>query len=256
MKITKQEYFILLWVLSSISSLALVPFARVVATLTGNALMDIELTPTVIIAFIFEGIIGYGVILFFGMRFAEKIGAKFLLMRSGVRWMADLFRPAIIGGILCGASVLLVDCLLPISSLTLGSLIMQIPPLYGLLAVVGGVVNQEVLLCLLSISGIALLLKKLFKAANMNIIIKVSIGISAFLFGIAHLPTFINIQNIGNADMLLVFRVMLLNIITGTTFGILFWKKGFEAAVLAHLVVDTIFYILIPSASLLGFLNF
>ncbi len=253
---TRKRYFIFLWILGSISSLAVVPFVRVVATLTGNAFMDIELTPTAILALIFEGIIGSGVILFFGMKFANKIGAKFLLMRSGVDWMTDLFKPGVIGGLLCSVIVLLVDYLLPVSFLTLGSLIMQIPPLYGLLAVAGGVVNQEVLLCLLSISGIALLLKRLFKTANMNIVMPVSIGISAFLFGIAHLPTFINIVNIGNTDMVLVFRVIMLNIITGTTFGTLFWKKGFEAAVLAHLVVDTIFYILIPSASLLGFFNF
>jgi len=253
---TRKQYFIFLWILGAISTIAVYPFSQVVALLTGNSLMDIELTNTTIMVFLLEGTVVHGIVLFFGMKFADKIGAKFLLMRSGVSWMADLFRPAIIGGILCSATVLLVDYLLPISSLTLGSLIMQTPPLYGLLAVAGGVVSQEVLLCLLIISGIALLFKKLFKTADMNTVMPISIGISAFLFGVMHLPTFINIMDIGNADLVLVVRVIMLNIITGTTFGMLFWKKGFETAVLAHLIVDTIFYILISSVIRTGFFSF
>ncbi len=49
---------------------------------------------------------------------------------------------------------------------------------------------------------------------------------------------------------LLIARIMILNSISGITFGVLFWKKGFETAVLTHIIVDFILYVGVPALCL------
>jgi len=84
----------------------------------------------------------------------------------------------------------------------------------------------------------------------MNTVMSVSIVLSALLFGVAHVRLFVHA--ITSETPLLIFRVMMLNLISGVTFGMLFWKRGFETAVFAHFVVDFILYVMIPALYLLA----
>ncbi len=235
-------YFIILWIACIISTFALIPFTQTVALFAG--VQPLELTPITLTAMVVEAVILYGIALFFGLRFAEKIGIRFLFLDKNTDYINDFFKPAIFAGIGCALSMLIIDRLLPLSSLSLTALAKFTPPLYGLMAAIFGVINQGSLLCLLGISGIALLLQKLYKNIGMPFIIAISIFFAALLFGLAHIPTFM--QAISISGLSVVARIVILNLISGITFGILFWCKGFETAVFAHFVVDFIIYSLVP----------
>ena len=239
------RYFIALWITCIISTFAVIPFTQTVALFAGT--QPIEFTPITLAVMIAESIILYGIALFFGLRFAEKLGIRFLFLDKNTNYINDLIKPGLFAGIGCALTMLIVDKLLPLSSLSLNALAKSTRPFYGLLAALFGVVNQEVLLCLLGISGIALLLKKLFKNLSMASIIWASILLASFLFGLSHIPTFIHAISISASST--ITRIVILNLISGTTFGLLFWRKGFETAVFAHFIVDFIIYFLVPLLS-------
>lgn len=239
---TQKQYFYGTWFLCFISGFAVAPFVQTAVILSGGTPIKNLLWVVAL-----EGLL-YGLIIFFGMKLAHKIGTRFLLLSSNVKWKQDLFLP----GILCGVAVaftgLFVDFVLPKASLNLWFLLTHVPLSQGLSAVLFGIVNQEVILCLLWISGIAIILKKIFKKVPMNILMLVSIVLSALIFGAAHVPQFVHAMT--SEAPLLIFRIMILNLISGITFGMLFWKKGFETAVLAHFVADFIEYAIIPALCL------
>lgn len=240
---TFKNYFILLWLACIVSAFAIIPFTRTVETLLGNK--PIELTPIFFFFLSIEAIILYGLAAFFGLKMARKLNITFFLLDQNFSFKNDILKPGFIFGSLCAATMLIVDWLLPLSSLSLNFLAKNTPPFYGLIAALFGVINQEVLLCLLVISGFALLLKKIFKQIDQSIIMWISIILTSLLFGIAHLPTYLH--EISWMQAPLIARCIILNCISGITFGLLFWRKGFETAVFAHITVDFILYFMVPS---------
>jgi|GEM_PF-2127548 len=241
------RYFIILWIACIISTFAVIPFTQTVTLFVGA--QPTEFTPAILAAMAVETILLYGLALFFGLRFAQKIGIRFLFLDKNTNYINDLIKPGLFAGIGCALAILIVDQLLPSSSqgMSAYALAKFTPPLYGLLASIFGVINQEVLLCLLGISGIALLLKKLFKNLSMSTIMGISIFFTSLLFGLAHIPTFIHaISFLGSS---IIIRMIILNLISGITFGLLFWKKGFETAVFTHFIVDFIIYFVVPLLS-------
>ena len=65
--------------------------------------------------------------------------------------------------------------------------------------------------------------------------------ISAVFFGLIHLPLSTNFVDI-NAFSITV--TMVGNLITGTTFGWIFWKRGLLIAILSHVAFDLVFHVL------------
>ncbi len=232
--ITHRNYVLLLWIACIVSAFAVIPFTHAVALFTNQPLEII--TPAFLLGLTFEGIIVYGLLIYFGMKFAHKLGIRFLLLDKNADLKNDLFKTGLLAGIFCACAMLMVDALLPASLFSLHALAKSIPPVAGLLGALFGVINQQVILSLFYISGIALLLKRLLKNMDMSIIMGISIALSALLFGLAHVPLFV--QSITLETPLMISRILILNAISGTTFGLLFWRKGFETAVFAHMIVD------------------
>ena len=239
---TQKQYFYGTWFLSFISGFAVAPFLQTAALLSGGMPINNLLWVVVL-----EGLC-YGLAIFFGMKLAHKVGARFLLLSHNVNWKSDLFKPGILCGISAALAMLLVDFMLPKASMTFWFLLTHIPLSQGLPAAVFGIVNQQVALCLLLISGILIVLKKIFKQTSSNSLMFVSIILSALIFGAAHVPQFVH--GMTPEAPLLIFRIMIINLISGMTFGMFFWKKGFETAVLAHFVVDFILYAIVPALCL------
>jgi hypothetical protein len=241
----EKTYYLLLWILSIIGSFAVIPFVQHVALFLGN--QPIELTPLIIFATIFESMILNALFIFLGTKFSKKLDIKFLLLNKHIHYVQDILRPGVISGIVCALLMLIADRLIPGLTLTLYSLGTNTPPLIGLLALIE-VIKQQIFLNLFCLSGIALLLKTFFKSAKMSLLMWVSIIGVSLLFGIAHIPTFV--QEITPFTPILIFRILLLNTISGTTFGLLFWKKGFEVAIVSHFTVDFILYVILPIVAL------
>jgi membrane protease YdiL (CAAX protease family) len=237
-------YFFLLWIGCVVGAFAVIPFAHNASLLT-NGLLPQELTPSTILAMSLEGILGSAIFIFFGRNFAHRLGIRFLLLEKKVNLLQDLLKPGLVVGILCTILQITVDRLLPAAPFSLHFLITHTPPLYGLIGSINGAFNQEIFTQLFCLSGIALLLMKLFKQADKSTVIWPAIAITSLIFGLAHLPNFLH--SISHAETpLIVLRVILLNFISGTLFGYIFWRKGLEAAMLAHCINDLGLYALMP----------
>lgn len=110
-------------------------------------------------------------------------------------------------------------------------------PLYLISAIIYGGVVEEIMLRLFLMSLIVFILHKLFarKKEKTDIpswIYVIALLLSAFLFGLGHLPAaFVQLE----VTAFLICRIILLNSIGGIAFGYLYWKKGFEYGIIAHM---------------------
>lgn len=70
-----------------------------------------------------------------------------------------------------------------------------------------------------------------------------AIGIAAIIFGLGHLPA----ASLSVAiTPLVVLRAIVLNGIGGVLFGVMYWKRGLEAAMLTHFSSDIVLRVLLP----------
>lgn len=116
----------------------------------------------------------------------------------------------------------------------------------GLLVSFYGAINEEVLLRLLVMTGIAFGLAKLSERMGLSerAIVWPAIVLAAFIFGVGHLPAALGMGLRLTAGV--VTRLLLLNMAGGVVFGWLYWRRGFESAVVAHFVADLWLHVLVP----------
>lgn len=68
-----------------------------------------------------------------------------------------------------------------------------------------------------------------------------AIFISALFFGLIHLPLSTNFVEL---TPFTIGVTMIGNLITGTTFGWIFWKRGLLVAILSHIIFDLVFHVI------------
>ena len=73
--------------------------------------------------------------------------------------------------------------------------------------------------------------------------VSLAIAIVAVIFGIGHLPA---TSALTQLTPLVIARAIVLNGIAGLVFGWLYWRKGFEAAVVAHFTADVMILVILP----------
>lgn len=97
-------------------------------------------------------------------------------------------------------------------------------------AVLYGGVGEEVLCRLFLVSGLVYLISRITRGQG-SVVWLLSIVVAALAFGAGHLPV---ASAMGIADSAGVLRILSLNGFAGIAFGLLYWRRGFEAAVVAH----------------------
>ncbi len=239
---TRNNYGVILWLLSIASPFALIPYLQSVALFAHAEPIVPTLYGLALTACIAMSV--YGFMIAYGMNWAGAVGAHFLFLEKNPDLKKDLFIPGLVAGILCAAAILLIDAVLPEPAVSLYALARNIPPAIGFFCLFFCIVNQEVILSLFMLSGIAVLFRRFCNTFSHATIMQMSIVLAALLFAIAHFPLFFY-TTIGNS-LLLMARIMMLTFIAGTTFGYLFWKKSFETAIWAHVVVDFVLFVLVP----------
>ncbi|WP_338472400.1 CPBP family intramembrane glutamic endopeptidase [Niallia sp. XMNu-256] len=110
-----------------------------------------------------------------------------------------------------------------------------------------GGVFEEVLMRLFIMSLFVWIINKVITRGIDSIpnwVYGVSIVIAALLFAVGHFPA--TIMYFGELNSTIIFRSLLLNGIGGLFFGYLYWKKGLEYAIFAHMFahisVQLLFY--------------
>ncbi len=126
------------------------------------------------------------------------------------------------------------------------TLISQVGGWQGLLASLYGGVGEELFLRLCLLSIFAWIFSQVRRTANQTPAswsIWVAMILSAAVFSIGHLPaTSLSVE----ITPLIVVRSFALNGGLGLLYGVLYWKRGFESAVLAHFSSDIVLHFMLP----------
>jgi hypothetical protein len=180
---------------------------------------------------------------FAGVPLANKVGLTWPLL---AQWITGTPAPftigqilpiAVLSGALATGLILLAD--LPFKRLLKPKSEIKLPLWWeGLLAAFYGGIVEEVLLRLFFMSLI------LWGARSIGIAAVPAFWLAdilaAVIFGAGHLPA---ASMMFNSSAALVIRTLLDNSIGGIIFGFLFWRYGFEAAVLAHFTADILLHV-------------
>ena len=174
-----------------------------------------------------------------GAWLAPKVGLDAALVRAAVekRPMKPILRgqlpAALLAGLFMAAIILLYDAFYASKLVVPGSpaASLEIPLITRVLY--GGIVEE----LMLRWGAMSLLVWLVWKASRAGDPIPVwsywlGIALAALLFAAGHLPLLYSIQ--GSPSVELVGAVMIGNSTGGVLFGWLFWKRGLEAAMMAH----------------------
>ena len=114
----------------------------------------------------------------------------------------------------------------------------------GLLASFYGGIGEELQLRLFLMTGLVWIGARLRRDRTASPWLYWSaIVLAALLFGAGHLPAAAAIWPLTG---MVVFRTLLLNAIAGLAFGWLYWRRGLEAAMLAHFCADLVLHVAVP----------
>ena len=114
-------------------------------------------------------------------------------------------------------------------------------PFYVLVSFSAGI-SEEIMFRLGLMSLIITVIQFLKKADNpTNQTIWIGIIVSAIFFGLIHLPLS---KNFVELTPFTIGVTMIGNLITGTTFGWIFWKRGLLVAIISHIAFDLVFHVI------------
>ncbi len=151
--------------------------------------------------------------------------------------LSSILKYGIICGVISGIILVLISVvftpILPLEFIELGDTLK--PTL--LARFLYGALTEEILMRFGLMSFIIWLLSKIFKTINSKIY-WIGILIAAVLFALGHFP--IAFQAVSNPSGLLLSYILIGNSIGGVIFGWLYWKKGLEAAFIAHIFTHII----------------
>lgn len=246
--------FLILWAAGVVGVVAILPYslslqaaqlaqvelpvplwALLVAQVGQNAVL---VAVAVGLGLLVAGRVGLGAPFLRGALSGEKVGAKLRAMAA----------PAVLLGAAGAVAVILLDLFVFAAALpeTLAQEVSQPPAWQGLLASLYGGITEELLLRLLCMSLLAWLIGLVWRAptggpaagafwsANLA---------AAILFGLGHLPATAALMPL---TPLIVLRAVVLNGLVGVICGHLYWKRGLEAAMLAHFSADIVLHVLLP----------
>lgn len=243
-------YFILLSA-SALSIIAIMPF---ILTIQGDILKEVPMPLSLVVLIIVaQSIFLFAILTFIGLKLSSKLGFKMPIIEKFVAKenidfnLNSIIKTSAMLGSLAGIAIILLDFVF--FKFGLESLFKEIsvPIWQGFLASFYGGISEEIVMRLFFMTFIVWLISKITKIKGRiienNLIIWISIFIAALLFGIGHLPITSELMTI---TPLIVFRALLLNGVGGVIFGWLYWKKGLEAAIIAHFSADIIIYVCLP----------
>jgi membrane protease YdiL (CAAX protease family) len=198
-----------------------------------------------------QGAFMAAVAIWLGLRMARGLGLglpfaqDWLDHRLDRARLARTARLSIMLGALAGAAIFVLDrfafALLvePITALQ------GTPPLWQrvLVSFYGGI-NEEVFLRLFLMTLLIWLGAKVTRrTVPTATTIWVAIVLVSVVFGLGHLPMTARLMTL---TPIVVVRAMALNGIAGLLFGWLYWRRGLEAAMIAHFATDIVLHVLLP----------
>jgi membrane protease YdiL (CAAX protease family) len=234
--------FLILWLAGVVSVALVLPYAL---TLEANVLQQLPVPIAVVaLAGLVQSSVLLAIAVFVGLRAADAVGLRTpltnaLAARANVRATFMALGPASAAAIgiataavIVGLDVLVFRPLMP----EFGAAVTVVSPSrwLGLIASFYGGIGEELLTRLFLVSVIAWILR--------GRAIWLAIVIAAVLFAAGHLPAVVTVSPLTPT---LVARTLLLNAIAGIAFGWLYWRRGLEAAMVAHFSADLVLHVVV-----------
>ncbi|MFG6495718.1 CPBP family intramembrane metalloprotease [Fictibacillus sp. UD] len=183
-----------------------------------------------------------------GLKLTERTGLSLPLLQA---WLIEKTKPAVdrsavklavIGGAIGAIFLVIMDLLLfqpYLPKIGTGESVVWWKAVLG--GVFYGGIIEEVFIRLFLMTLIIWLLSFIFKKRKDSVPTSfywIGITLAALLFGAGHLPATEAIY--GDLNSLIITRALVLNGVLGILFGFLYWKKGLEYAIVAHMMVHII----------------
>lgn len=273
---TNWKIFSILFGASIVGSIAVLPFLFLVQ---GSLLRQLSISmPEAIVLQVAQAALVSAIAVLLGLLFAKQVGLGIPILEAWVqRKSGKVVQKALVSallvavplGLFAGFMIMVLDATLPLlveSTLTLsvgpatfstsqlgplpeqlGVLAITPEPWQGFLAALYGGINEEILLRLFAMSFLVWVFSLGFVKRKKNqaaawAVWPAIVGAS-ILFGLAHLPFAATLTAL---TPYIIVRSLLLNGAAGIIFGWLFWKKGLEAAMIAHFTADIFLFVILP----------
>lgn len=231
-----------------LGTIAIFPF---ILTLQGDALSELPLAiPIVLMASLAQTAVFLSIAIFIGLLLGKKVGLGTPIISNWLAGQSIKTRLKSVGllsvklGVLAGVLIIGFDLIFslfiePITAIT--------PPVWqGFLASFYGGIVEEILMRLFLVTTLVWIMWKLTKRSDeerpSSSIVWIAIFSAAVVFGLGHLPATAALTAL---TPVIIFRAVLLNGIGGIIFGWLFWKKGLEAAIIAHFSADIVLHVIL-----------
>lgn len=209
--------------------------------------------PALVLVQSLQGFVLLGLLAFAGLRMGHALGLEspwlralvFRRPRASQAWWQAIALGLFAAVVMMGLAPLF-DAQMPTPLHPLPSTSANDASWAGFLASFYGGISEELQLRLFLMTLIVWTFAKLAKRAPSPAVFWSAIVIAALLFGAGHLPAAAAIWPL---DTVVIARTIVLNGLGGLVFGWLYWKRGFESAMLGHFSADLILHVAAPLMS-------
>ena len=233
-----------------VAAIANIPHSRAVKELTSKAseLENSSILQSIISNGITALILG-SILIWIGLWVSSKanLGAPLIVEKLSGKTFSEVFNKKIITtSILCG--IILGTVILGLLKIQDLIIPMGVPKakhpsaIPSLFASFSAGITEEIIFRLGIMSLIVTAIKYIIKAKTAsNRIVWTGNIITAFLFGLIHIPMS---SNYFDQTPIVIGTIILGNVITGTTFGWIFWRYGLVMAMLVHFISDIVLHVI------------
>lgn len=189
----------------------------------------------------FFAIAMHTVALFLGIYFAQQIGAKLLFLQEDYDLKNDIVKPAFVVGGAYALVALLINAVTPVGQMYFdqSSYADIIENFVGLFFYK---MRFDLFVLLFGVCGLAFVIKKIAKDVSLSVIMPICIvAISILPVSVLLFDCF---TRFGCAGAMVAGNFFMIG--SNILLGVLFWKKGLEAALLYGMIVCTILYLIAP----------
>jgi membrane protease YdiL (CAAX protease family) len=254
------KIFLILTTAAALGLIAIIPYALALQAGTlKQAVLPLPLALLISIQILAQ-VLFFGIVIAIGLFFANRIGLGLPILEALIKHepvsakLRAIVPISVVLGILASLLIIGLDLYFfhPALVAELGSRASVLssaqaatPAAWkGLLASFYGAFDEEILLRLCAMSGLAWLGRLISKTADgrpTTAVFWTANILAAILFGLGHLPATLLILPL---TPLVVLRAIVLNGLAGVAFGYLYFTRGLESAMLSHFTCDLILHVL------------
>lgn len=237
-----KKTFLILLGLGLLSVMCVIPY---IVTLQGDMLASLGISLPILFATQFiQCLFLFSIAIFTGLRLIPSIKFPTPLTLKWNTIIKERAPVACLWGIIVAFLIYFLDALFTALGTSITTHAVIAPAWQTLLAALYGGITEEILMRLFLMTLFVWIGMKITRKSDpTNSGVYIAILLAAIIFGLGHLPITAALTTI---TPMVITRAIVLNGVGGIVFGILYWKKGLESAMLAHFTTDIWLLTLLP----------